>query len=61
MDIKFFRAKRVLMIINGSLMDINVFKKSSAKRDVNIRIKVGYRPFAKKTETRERREKEKAQ
>gem|GEM_PF-4271271 len=42
MDIKCFRAKRILMIINGALMDINVFKKSSAKRDVNIRIKVGY-------------------
>ena len=42
MDIKFFRAKRILMIINGALMDINVFLKTSAKRDVNIRIKVGY-------------------
>ena len=42
MDIKFFRAKRILMIINGTLMDINVLKKTSAKRDVNIRIKVGY-------------------
>ena len=29
------RAKRVLMIINGSLMIINVQKTTSAKRDVN--------------------------
>ena len=31
-------AKRVLMIINGSLMIINVQKTTSAKRDVNISL-----------------------
>ena len=31
-----FRAKRVLMIINGALMIINVQKITSAKRDVNL-------------------------
>ena len=35
---KITSAKRVLMIINGSLMIINVQKTTSAKRDVNISL-----------------------